>query len=103
MPMNDILRLTLALLAGAALGTVFFGGLLWTVRRGVTSEQPALWFLGSMLLRMGVALAGFYVVADGRWERLVSCLAGFVLARVVVMRCSRSGENLATREAKYAP
>ena len=37
--------------AGALLGAFFFGGLWWTVQKGVTSEQPALWFLGSLLLR----------------------------------------------------
>ena len=40
--------LVLILLAGALLGSVFFGGLWWTVRRGVLSTQPALWFFGSL-------------------------------------------------------
>ena len=40
-------------LAGLVLGAIFFGGLWWTVRKGLSSQQPALWFLGSMLLRMG--------------------------------------------------
>ena len=101
--MNEILLLTLALSAGVVLGAVFFGGLLWTVRKGVASTQPALWFLGSMLLRMAIALAGFYFVSGGHWERLLSCLAGFVLARVVVTRWSRSAEALTAREASYAP
>jgi F1F0 ATPase subunit 2 len=100
--MNEILLLTPALSAGVALGAVFFGGLLWTVRKGVASAQPALWFLGSMLLRMAIALAGFYFVSGGHWERLLSCLAGFVLARVVVTRWSRSAESRTVREAGYA-
>ena len=45
---------------GLVLGAVFFGGLWWTVRKGVASPRPALWFVGSMLLRTGVVLAGFY-------------------------------------------
>ena len=49
--MNEVLTLALALLAGVALGAVFFGGLWWTVRKGVSSKHPALWFLGSLLLR----------------------------------------------------
>ena len=57
--MNDTLILALAGLAGGALGAIFFGGLWWTVRRGTTSTQPALWFFGSLLLRTGVALGGF--------------------------------------------
>ena len=52
--------------------------------QGRLAGQPALWFLGSLLLRMGIALAGFYFVAGGDWERLLPCLLGFVVARLVV-------------------
>ena len=71
----------LALVAGVLLGAVFFGGLWWTVRKGVSSKRPALWFFGSLLLRMSIALAGFYFVSGGHWERLLVCLLGFVVAR----------------------
>ena len=84
--MSDILALALALLAGALLGAFFFGGLWWTVQKGVTSERPALWFLGSLLLRTGVILAGFYFVSQGHWSRLVVCLLGFLIARVIVVK-----------------
>ena len=73
--MSDILALALALLAGALLGAFFFGGLWWTVQKGVASERPALWFLGSLLLRTGMVLAGFYFVSQGHWSRFVACLA----------------------------
>ena len=63
--MSDILALALALVAGALLGAFFFGGLWWTVQKGVTSETPALWFLGSLLLRTGL---------DSGW--ILSCFAG---------------------------
>ena len=68
--MSDILALALAFLAGALLGVFFFGGLWWTVQKGVTSERPALWFLGSLLLRTGMILAGFYFVSQGHWSRV---------------------------------
>jgi F1F0 ATPase subunit 2 len=84
--MSDIPALALALLAGASLGAIFFGGLWWTVQKGVTSERPALWFLGSLLLRTSLILAGFYFVAQGHWSRLVACLLGFLIARVIVVR-----------------
>ena len=84
--MSDILPLSLAFLAGAMLGVFFFGGLWWTVRKGVTSGTPALWFLGSLLLRTGVILAGFYLVSQGHWSRLVACLLGFLIARVIVVK-----------------
>ena len=84
--MNEWLTLALALVAGLLLGAMFFGGLWWTVRKGVLSKQPALWFLGSLLLRTGIILAGFYSVSGGHWERLLACLLGFVMARFIVPR-----------------
>ncbi len=84
--MNDILALALALATGVLLGVFFFGGLWWTVQKGVPSERPALWFLGSLLLRTGVILAGFYVVSQGHWSRLVVCLLGFLIARFIIVK-----------------
>jgi F1F0 ATPase subunit 2 len=68
---------------------MFFGGLWWTVRKGVSSRQPALWFFGSLLLRMSLALAGLYVVSGSRWDRLLLCLLGFVTARLAVTWLTR--------------
>lgn len=96
--MNEFLILTLALVAGLLLGAVFFYGLWWTVRRALASKKPALWFLGSLLVRMGVALTGFYFVGRGDWKKLVVCLLGFFLARVIVLRLTPSD-----REANHAP
>ena len=104
--MNEVLLLALASSAGVLLGAMFFGGLWWTVRKGVSSEQPAVWFFGSLLLRMSIALGGFYFVSGGHWERLLLCLVGFVFARLVVTRLIRSsGDNqsLPIQEARYAP
>ena len=84
--MNETLTLTLSLAAGLLLGAIFFGGLLWTVRKGVLSKQPALWFFGSMVVRMGIVLTGFFFVGRGHWERLLLCLLGFVVARFIVTR-----------------
>jgi F1F0 ATPase subunit 2 len=86
MKMSDIPILALALVAGALLGALFFGGLWWTVQKGVTSERPALWFFGSMLLRTGIILAGFYFVSQGDWTRLAACVLGFLIARIIVVK-----------------
>jgi F1F0 ATPase subunit 2 len=42
---------------------------------------------------MSIALAGFYVVSRGHWERLLLCLVGFVIARLVVMWLTRTSED----------
>ncbi len=86
MATSEPLVLALALLAGGALGALFFGGLWWTVLRGAASATPARWFFGSMLLRMGLTLGGFYVIAGGQADRLMLCLLGFVIARMIVTR-----------------
>ena len=103
--MNEPLSLVLALIMGVVLGAIFFGGLWWTVRTCVLAKQPALWLFGSGLLRMTVALAGFYFVTHGHWERLLVCLFGFVMARVIVTRLTRAVEKPTywTQEASHAP
>ena len=95
--MIEVQSLALAGAAGALLGALFFGGLWWTVRRGVSSQRPALWFLGSMLLRLSIAVTGFYFVGGENWQRWLLCLCGFVLARLLVQRLTRAPEP------SYAP
>jgi F1F0 ATPase subunit 2 len=102
--MNETLGLALALVTGFLLGAIFFGGLWWTVRKGFSSRQPALWFFGSLLLRTSIALAGFYFVARGHWERLLVSLLGFVVARLFVTRLSRAAEpGCPAQAASHAP
>ncbi|MBU1694104.1 MAG: ATP synthase subunit I [Verrucomicrobia bacterium] len=104
--MNETLSWVMAWAAGLLLGAIFFGGLWWTVRKGVSSKQPALWFFGSLLLRMGMVLAGFYFVSGGHWERLLACLLGFVIARFIVTRLTGppvAHPNAPAKEAGHAP
>jgi F1F0 ATPase subunit 2 len=86
---TDVFTWFLALLVGLVLGGFFFVGLWWTIQKGLTAKHPALWFLGSILVRTAVVLVGFYLVSDGKWERMLACLVGFVLARFIVMRYRR--------------
>jgi len=103
--MNETLSLVLALATGLALGAIFFGGLWWTIQKGMTSEWSALWFCGSWLLRTSLVVAGFLLIARGHWERLLVCLVGFVVARLIVMRWIRAADKPAElpREACHAP
>ena len=98
--MSEIVQMTLALLAGMVLGAMFFGGLWWTVQKGLASTKPALWFLGSLLLRTGMALAGFYFVSGGDWKRLLACLFGFIIARLIVTRLTAMPMS---KEISHAP
>jgi F1F0 ATPase subunit 2 len=89
MTMNETFILILAWVAGLMLGSFFFVGLWWTVRRGVVSKQPAILFLSSFLLRMGITVSGFLIIGRGDWKRLVACLVGFVMARLMVIWLTR--------------
>jgi F1F0 ATPase subunit 2 len=103
--MNEIFTMMPALVAGMLLGAVFFGGLWWTVPKGVSSTRPALWFFGSLLLRTTITLAGFSVISNGHWEKLLVCLLGFTIARPMVTRLTRSDDKPAHlgQEAGHAP
>ena len=98
--MNETLTLVLAGVAGLILGAIFFGGLWWSVRQGVSSKHPALWFLGSALVRMSLVLAGFYFIGREHRERLLLCLLGFVIARFLVMRITRTPVERSSSPAK---
>ncbi len=103
--MNEALSLASALVAGVLLGAFFFGGLWWTVRKAVSSKQPALWFFGSMLLRTGIVLSGFYFVSGGDWKRLLASLLGFIIARLIVTRLTRVVQQPGqlAQKASHAP
>ena len=92
MTMHDAPMALLSVLAGIALGTMFFAGLWWTIRRAMVSPSPALLVLVSMVGRTGLVVAGFYLVAGSDWQRLLFCLAGFVVARLVITRLMPQAE-----------
>lgn len=95
--------LVLALLEGVGLALFFFVGLWWTVRKGLVAKNPATWFLLSFLLRMTVALGGFYLIAQtGEWQYLVTALLGFILTRMVLTRLSSTSKNHGQNEAEHA-
>lgn len=88
--MNEILTLFLVAIAGLFLGVLFFGGLWLTVSRGMQAKAPAVVFLLSFVLRMGITVAGFYLVCGDQWQRFLACLGGFLVARFVVSKITES-------------
>lgn len=86
--MNEA-KLLVPLLAGGLLGAAFFGGLWWTVHRAIASRYLALWFGGSLVLRMVIVIAGFRLVSGSDWRGWLAALAGFGVARLLVVRLTR--------------
>ena len=82
----------LSIVAGLLLGTFFFGGLWWTIKKGTASKTPAIWFLSSFFIRLGITVCGFYFVSYHHWERMILCLAGFIIARTLITRYTKTLE-----------
>lgn len=104
--MNEFGFQALAALAGGLLGTIFFGGLWLTVNRSLTHPNPALLFFASLMLRMSVTLAGFYLIGSDHWRNWLACLLGFMVARLIVRRLTRAppgGPGAHTPETNHAP
>lgn len=87
--MSNIGLILIPLVAGTVLGAVFFGGLWWTVARGLNATLPALWFGLSALLRMVIAASGLYYFARLGLPSLSACLCGIFVARGAVKRLTR--------------
>ena len=71
---------------GILIGTFFYGGLYFTTKKGLISHQPALWFALSALIRIGISLSAFYLIAGYDWKRLIMCIAGFIISKPLVVR-----------------
>lgn len=83
--MSTALPLLLALVVGLGLGLMYFGGLWLTVRQLGRVRAPTLLFGVSFVLRTVLAVAGMYLVMDGSWQRMLACLAGFIIVRQVMV------------------
>jgi F1F0 ATPase subunit 2 len=101
--MPENFMLLLAFMGGLLLGAFFYGGLWWTVQRGLASQRPAVWFFASYLLRTSLTLVGLYALAGGHWQRLLASLIGCLLARFIVTRQSRmAGVNKLSQRPSHA-
>ena len=88
----DIWMLIAGFFAGAAAGGVFLAALWWTTRRLPRTDNVALLFGASFLVRLGAVLAVFWLLArTGRWEAMVAGLAGFTLVRALAVWRVRAG------------
>ena len=84
--MSENLFLIIAFFVGIAIGAIFFGGLWFTLKKGMASKRPAVWIIGSFFIRTAITLAGFYFISAGNWKKLIACLLGFVIARMLSKR-----------------
>lgn len=88
---TEVLKIVGASAVGVGLGWLYFWGLWKTVNRLPDAPRPHNTIMWSYFLRLGVTLAGFYLVMWGDWLRLVAALVGFMIMRAILVR--RWGER----------
>lgn len=88
---DTILQILIALPAGVGIGFFYFGGLWMTLKYIVHSRRRILLTGASFLIRAVITCFAFYMISNGRWERLLGCLAGFLVARGILV--SRLGPD----------
>lgn len=99
--MSEILYMILVFITGIVLGLFFFGGLWFTIKKAVLAKTPAVWFFTSFFLRVGVVMIGFYYIIQGGWELIISSLIGFIVARFLVTKFTKSIDKQQNREELY--
>lgn len=87
--MSDAGQIGLSALFGVVLGIVFFGGLFWTIQRGVQSQRPALTFAVSYFVRFFAIGISFWLMASNHWGSIPACLCALVATRYVFTRLTR--------------
>ncbi|MGC9502397.1 ATP synthase subunit I [Baaleninema sp.] len=83
---NVFLNIGIALFGGFALGLFYFYSLWITVRQFPVTAYPIPLAIGSFFGRLIITLLGFYILMDGQWQRGLSALLGFIIARTVITR-----------------
>lgn len=71
--------------AGVALGGLYFGGLWIAVSRALSARRPGRLLVGSYALRLAAAAGGFGLLAALGVVPAAAGLAGFLLARGVII------------------
>ncbi|ADV50244.1 ATP synthase subunit I [Cellulophaga sp. E16_2] len=100
--MNDLVMILLSFFGGTAIGALFFGGLWFTTKKVLTSKWPVSLYLGSLFIRIGFTLLGFYYIGQNDWKYMLFCLLGFISARFIVIRMTKTKEmELMKLEKKY--
>jgi F1F0 ATPase subunit 2 len=80
----------MALAAGAALGAGYFAGLWLTVCRLSNTPSPYRFYSLSLLFRLTLVLAGFYLLAGRGYGYLLAAGVGFMVSRQLWLLAKRS-------------
>ena len=81
--MNPTMLVLIAFAAGIFLGAMYFGTLWATVQVLAKSRRPMGLLFFWFVVRSSLVLGGFYLVWGSDLNRLIACVAGFLVARAV--------------------
>ena len=83
--MNTSVMLAM-LSAGAIIGILYFGGLWLTLNKLTKTKSWSLWLGVSFLVRMTLAMAGFWFLGAGDWRRILALITGFTIIRFLSIK-----------------
>lgn len=87
--------LFIAVVGGAALSIVYFGGLWLTVKELIEQNRSVWLMIGSFLLRTGILLLVFYALVIQHWVYLIVAFVTFLVVRQFILnRIRKSSEAL---------
>lgn len=89
----QLLHLSVGFVTGLVVGVVFFGGLWLTTRRLVTSPNPGLLALVSLVGRMSVLGLGLFLVAQVGAVALIAAACGTLAVRQWMIHQMRFGSR----------
>lgn len=84
--MPQPITMAVLLLAGMALGVMFFGGLWLTVRALPTTKYPTALAVASFWGRTALIVGAFVYFFSRDWQSVVVGLIGFIAARLLLAR-----------------
>lgn len=85
MSIADVVGLIMLGVAGGLLAIFYFGGLWLTVRAIPDSRRPWLLYFVSAAARLAILLTALFLLMAGDWHRMIVCMAGFVICRLVIV------------------
>ena len=75
--------MVIAFIGGIVLGIIFFGGLNLSIHLLSKVKYAGILMIVSLFLRMGILLAGFYLLMDDSFINLLMTLVGVILVRLI--------------------
>lgn len=94
----DPATLAAGLVTGLVCGALYFGGLWLTVRRLPDFKRPGLMMTLSFIVRAGLTLGAFALVAGNSATVFAACLLGFLVARQVGVHRAKAAQPVKEHE-----